>query len=83
MASLISFCLLLLATTPEKADQFIHWHAGGLEYDGQQEISPLDEQAVRQAAQRALAAGARAVVVCGVFSPLTERQEEWAATLVM
>eukprot|EP00887_Chlorella_sp_A99_P003440 scaffold7.g3440.t1 len=59
-----------------------HWPPRGLEYDGCSPIAPLDERAVREGARRALAAGARTVVVSGVFSPLAAEQEEQVGELV-
>lgn len=55
--------------------------AGGHEYDGQQ-IVPLDERAIRDAAAKIRDAGIRAVGICGVFSPLNAEFELRAAEIL-
>lgn len=57
-------------------------HAGGFEYDGGQEISALDPESVRKAVRESLAAGARSLVLCGVFSPANAAHEEAAAAVI-
>jgi len=54
---------------------------GGHEYDGRA-FMPLDERAVREAAQRISAAGVRAVGITAAFSPLTAEHELRAAEIV-
>lgn len=56
--------------------------AGGFEYDGGQEISALDPEAVRKALRESLAAGARSLVLCGVFSPVNAAHELAASAII-
>jgi hypothetical protein len=53
--------------------------AGGFEYDGQQEISTLDEGSLCAALHEALALGISQIVVSGIFSPANPAHEEFAA----
>ena len=57
-----------LATTIGNHTYIAH---GGHEFDGR-EISPLDEEEIRQAARDMLNKGVRGVAVSGVFSPETQ-----------
>ena len=54
---------------------------GGHEFDGR-EISPLDRDALRQAARKIQKEGIRAVAVSGVFSPVDPSHETEAATII-
>jgi N-methylhydantoinase A/oxoprolinase/acetone carboxylase beta subunit len=54
---------------------------GGHEYDGRP-FMPLDEAAVRKAAQEMKAAGLKAVGISAIFSPLDPSHEKRAAALV-
>lgn len=56
--------------------------SGGYEYDGQ-EIAPLDEQAIAQAARDIRGSGVRAIGITAVFSPLTNALESRASEIVL
>lgn len=55
---------------------------GGYEYDGGQKIAELDETEINSAVHSALEAGVQAFVICGVFAPVNQVQEEEAAAIV-
>lgn len=57
-------------------------HAGGFEYDGGQEISAFEPEAVWKAVRESLTAGARSLVLCGVFSPANAAHELAAAAVI-
>lgn len=46
------------------------WCAGGFEFDGGTEISPLKLEQIQCATSQALNAGITSIVVSGVFSPV-------------
>ena len=54
---------------------------GGHEFDGR-EISPLDEEEIRQAARDMINKGVRGVAVSGVFSPVDTSHEERAGDII-
>lgn len=54
---------------------------GGHEFDGQ-EISPMEEQEVRDAVEDMVNNGVRAVAVCGVFSPVETSHEETVGAII-
>jgi len=54
---------------------------GGHEFDGR-EISPLDEEEIRQAARDMINKGVRGVAVSGVFSPVDTSHEERAGAII-
>lgn len=56
--------------------------AGGYEYDGREEIGPLQRDEIAAAVHDMAAHGVRSVVVAGVFSPANPQQEEEAGRLV-
>lgn len=55
---------------------------GGYEFDARN-ISPLDENAIAEAARDMRAKGIRAVAICGVFSPVKADMEERAAQIIL
>ena len=59
----------------------VHCVRGGYHYDGRIN-SPLDEQAVAQAARRMQAQGVKCAAVCGLFSPVNAAMEERAAQII-
>jgi N-methylhydantoinase A/oxoprolinase/acetone carboxylase beta subunit len=59
----------------------IHMVRGGYEYTGE-EIAPLDERAIADAARVMKTQGIRAVAVCCIFSPLNDAMERRAAAIV-
>ena len=56
--------------------------AGGYEFDGGTEISPLNKEQIQRATDTALKAGYTSFVVSGVFSPVNSSQEEAAADII-
>lgn len=54
--------------------------AGGYECDGQ-EISPINQNEIKQAAQKLLDNGMQSLAIVGVFSPLNSTQEEQTAAI--
>lgn len=56
--------------------------AGGFEYDGGQTISEVDKEEIITAVNAALDDGIQAFVVCGVFSPVNNAQEEHAGDII-
>ena len=50
-------------------------NAGGYEYDGKTEITPVSEEEVCEAVHDALSQGIPSFVICGVFSPIRSSQE--------
>ena len=58
-------------------DGGVYMVEGGHEFDGR-EIMPLDEQAIRQAADQIKANGIKAVAISAIFSPLKHDCEERA-----
>ena len=54
---------------------------GGNEFDGR-EISPLDRKGIREAVRDIRRRGARAIAVCGVFSPVDPSHEVEVAALI-
>ncbi|KAL4447891.1 hypothetical protein ABPG75_005110 [Micractinium tetrahymenae] len=56
--------------------------AGGFEYDGHNELSPVDEAQLRGVARQIVAAGIRCIVLAGVFSPVNASQEHRAAAVL-
>ncbi len=59
----------------------VHCVRGGYHYDGRIN-SPLDEQAVAQAARQMQAQGLKCAAVCGLFSPVNAEMEERAAQII-
>ena len=59
----------------------VHCVRGGYHYDGRIN-SPLDEQAVAQAARQMKAQGLKCAAVCGLFSPVNAEMEERAAEII-
>ena len=57
-------------------------HAGGFEYDGGTEISPICPEQIQRATAKALSAGITSVVVSGIFAPVNSSQEEAAAAII-
>ena len=57
-------------------------HAGGFEYDGGTEISPISPLQIQQATTRAVSAGIKSIVVSGIFAPVNRSQEEAAAAII-
>ena len=55
---------------------------GGLEIDGQQEITAIDEAEIVDFVDTCLAKDLHCIVVCGVFSPVSSAQEEHAVELI-
>ena len=55
--------------------------AGGFEYNGE-EIAPLDEEAVRRAAEEFKRAGVESVAITSIFSPVNPEHELRAAEIV-
>ena len=74
-----------LCDWPEPLKQAIgglsHMVHGGHEFDGR-EISPLDQEEIRNSALRMRDAGVEAVAVSGVFSPIDPSHEEQAADII-
>lgn len=74
-----------LTDWPDELRTAIGGHAylvhGGHEFDGR-EISPLDEEEIRQAARDMLNKGVRGVAVSGVFSPVDTSHEERAQAII-
>ncbi len=74
-----------LVEWPDGLKNAIGGHAymvgGGNEFDGR-EISPLDRQAIRDAALDMRAKGIRSVAVSGVFSPVDPAHEDHAAAVI-
>ena len=54
---------------------------GGYEFDGRP-ISSLDEAELRAVGEQLRSTGARAIAVCGVFSPINPQMEEAAAAIL-
>lgn len=93
----LSKCAVLRIGLPASASlpPFVDWPAdlvdvvdggvymveGGHEFDGR-EIMPLDEKAIRQAAEKIKDGGVNAVAVSAIFSPLKPECEERAADIV-
>jgi N-methylhydantoinase A/oxoprolinase/acetone carboxylase beta subunit len=59
----------------------VHCVRGGYHYDGRIN-SPLDEQAVADAARQMKAQGLTCAAVCGLFSPVNAGMEERAAAII-
>jgi N-methylhydantoinase A/oxoprolinase/acetone carboxylase beta subunit len=74
-----------LVDWPERLRTAIGGHSflchGGHEYDGT-EISPFDEQELRDVVDKALEAGARSFAVSSVFSPVNAEFEVRAAAII-
>ena len=74
-----------LTDWPDELRTAIGGHAylvhGGHEFDGR-EISPLDEEEIRQAARDMINKGVRGVAVSGVFSPVDTSHEERAGAII-
>ena len=56
--------------------------AGGYEFDGGTDISPVNTQQLQQATDQALQENYSELVVSGVFSPVNSSQEESAARII-
>lgn len=58
--------------------------AGGLEYDGETEISRMDDSEILHAAKELIEVeGYKSLVVVGVFSPLAPtKQEDYVCSLI-
>lgn len=54
---------------------------GGYEFDGRP-IAPLDEAELRAVGEQLRSTGARAIAICGVFSPINAQMEESAAAIL-
>lgn len=56
--------------------------AGGYEYDGKTEITPVNEEDIQDAVHDALSQGITSFVISGVFSPIRSSQELQAKEIV-
>ena len=56
--------------------------AGGFEFDGGTEVSPINTEQIQQATDTALKAEYSTLVVSGIFSPVNSSQEEAAADVI-
>ena len=66
---------LTLLSSPILMAEALSASAGGYEYDGKTEITPVNEGEVHEAVQDAILQGITSFVICGVFSPIRSSQE--------
>ena len=73
---------LTLLRNPLSMAEALSAIAGGYEYDGKTEITPVSEKDIQDAVQDAHSQGITSFVISGVFSPIRSSQELRAREIV-